>query len=199
MENDRALWDAGAEERNGSALLDERSGSAFSMTEPLCFSDATNIQSSIGATVDDYVINGRKWWSSGPMDRGANWLIVMGQTDPSIQSHLRQSMILVPTATPGVKIVRNLTVFGYDDAPHGHAEVIFEKTCASREQHALAKGAASRSRREARTGRIHLACVSSALPSAPGGHAANALVARGVGKRMRAGNHAVSGSPNRAS
>jgi acyl-CoA dehydrogenase len=102
--------------------------SAFAMTEPeVASSDATNIQSSIARDGDDYVIDGRKWWASGANDPRCQLLIVMGQTNAEHPDrYRRQSMILVPRATPGVSIVRNLTVFGYDDAPHGHAEIIFD-------------------------------------------------------------------------
>src|SRR5690242_905667 len=101
--------------------------SCFAMTEPaVASSDATNIRSEIRRDGDHYVINGRKWWSSGAMDRRCKIIIFMGQTNPEAAAHKRQSMILVPMDAPGIKIVRPLTVFGYDDAPHGHAEVIFE-------------------------------------------------------------------------
>ena len=101
--------------------------SAFAMTEPdVASSDATNISASIVRDGDEYVINGRKWWTSGAMDPRCKILIFMGKTDPSAAKHLQQSMILVPMDTPGVTVVRPLTVFGYDDAPHGHAEMRFE-------------------------------------------------------------------------
>jgi acyl-CoA dehydrogenase len=102
--------------------------SCFAMTEPaVASSDATNIRAEIKRDGDHYVINGRKWWTSGAMDRRCRIAIVMGMTDPQAEWHRRQSMVLVPLDTPGVKVVRPLTVFGYDDAPHGHAEVVFEK------------------------------------------------------------------------
>ena len=101
--------------------------SCFAMTEPaVASSDATNIESSIRRTGDAYLINGRKWWTSGAGDSRCKVAIFMGKTDPSAPLHKQQSMILVPMDTPGVKIVRLLTVFGYDHAPHGHAEVTFE-------------------------------------------------------------------------
>ena len=101
--------------------------SCFAMTEPaVASSDATNIQSSIEREGDHYVINGTKWWSSGAPDPRCKIFIFMGKTDPSAAKHSQQSMILVPRDTPGVTIVRPLTVFGYDDAPHGHAETRFE-------------------------------------------------------------------------
>jgi len=101
--------------------------SAFAMTEPdVASSDATNISASIVRDGDEYVINGRKWWTSGAMDPRCKILIFMGKTNPEGPQHLQQSMILVPIDTPGVTVVRPLTVFGYDDAPHGHAEMRFE-------------------------------------------------------------------------
>jgi acyl-CoA dehydrogenase len=100
--------------------------SCFAMTEPaVASSDATNIASSIRREGNEYVINGRKWWSSGAGDPRCKIAIFMGKTDPTAARHLQQSMVLVPMDTPGVKIVRLLTVFGYDHAPHGHAEVDF--------------------------------------------------------------------------
>jgi acyl-CoA dehydrogenase len=100
--------------------------SAFCMTEPdVASSDATNIQSSIRRDGDHYVINGRKWWSSGAGDPRCKILIFMGKTDPSAPKHRQQSMILVPRDTPGVNVKRMLSVFGYDHAPHGHAEIEF--------------------------------------------------------------------------
>lgn len=98
--------------------------SAFLMTEPaVASSDATNIQCSIVREGNEYVINGTKWWSSGAGDPRCAVYIVMGKTDPSAPKHAQQSMVVVPTHTPGVKVVRPLSVFGYDDAPHGHMEV----------------------------------------------------------------------------
>jgi acyl-CoA dehydrogenase len=101
--------------------------SAFCMTEPaVASSDATNIATRIERAGDSYVINGRKWWSSGAMDPACAILIVMGKTDPGAERHRQQSMILVPRDTPGVKVVRGISVFGFDDASHGgHAEVEF--------------------------------------------------------------------------
>jgi acyl-CoA dehydrogenase len=101
--------------------------SAFAMTEPaVASSDATNIEARISRDGDHYVINGRKWWTSGAGDPRCQILIFMGKTDPnSTDRHRQQSMILVPMATPGVKVLRHLPVFGYDDAPHGHSEVDF--------------------------------------------------------------------------
>ena len=105
-------------------LLDGEIRSAFAMTEPdVASSDATNIRSSIERDGDDYVVNGRKWWTSGAMDPRCEILIFMGKTDPEADRHSQQSMLLVPMDTPGVSVVRPLTVYGYDHAPHGHAEM----------------------------------------------------------------------------
>ena len=101
--------------------------SAFAMTEPdVASSDATNIAMPIVREGDEFVINGRKWWTTGAGHPHCELLIVMGVTDPDAPVHRRQSMVLVPMATPGVRVVRPLTVFGYDDAPHGHVEMAFE-------------------------------------------------------------------------
>jgi len=101
--------------------------SCFAMTEPeVASSDATNIAASIVRRGDEYVINGRKWWSSGAGDPRCKIAIFMGKSDPAAAAHKQQSMILVPLDAPGVKIVRMLKVFGYDHAPHGHAEIHFE-------------------------------------------------------------------------
>src|SRR5256886_8287030 len=97
------------------------------MTEPdVASSDATNIRSRIVRQGDGYVLNGRKWWISGAGDPRCAICIFMGKTDPAAPAHQQQSMILVPMSTPGVTVKRMLTVFGYDDAPHGHAEVVFD-------------------------------------------------------------------------
>lgn len=101
--------------------------SCFSMTEPaVASSDATNIEAMIERDGDEYVINGRKWWSSGAGDPRCKIAIVMGKTDPNANRHEQQSMILVPLDTPGVKIERMLPVFGYDHAPHGHGEITYD-------------------------------------------------------------------------
>jgi acyl-CoA dehydrogenase len=109
-------------------LLEGKIRSCFAMTEPaVASSDATNIESSIVRDGDEYVINGRKWWSSGANDPRCKVFIFMGKTDPANpDKHRQQSMIVVPRDTPGVTILRHLPVFGYDDAPHGHGEVLFE-------------------------------------------------------------------------
>ncbi|NDY93133.1 acyl-CoA dehydrogenase family protein [Ideonella livida] len=108
-------------------LLAGEMRSAFAMTEPaVASSDATNIEARIERDGDHYVINARKWWTSGAADPRVGVFILMGKTDPNNPDrHRQQSMILVPRHTPGIRIVRHLTVYGYDDAPHGHAEVEF--------------------------------------------------------------------------
>lgn len=107
-------------------LLDGEIRSCFAMTEPeVASSDATNIQASILAEGDEYVINGRKWWSTGAGDARCRLAIFMGKTDPQAPKHLQQSMVLVPMDADGVRVERLLNVFGYDDAPNGHAEVSF--------------------------------------------------------------------------
>jgi acyl-CoA dehydrogenase len=107
-------------------LLEGKIRSAFAMTEPrVASSDATNIESSIVRAGDSYLINGRKWWTSGAGNARCRLFIFMGKTDASAPRHRQQSMILVPRETPGITILRNLPVFGYDDAPHGHMEIDF--------------------------------------------------------------------------
>ncbi len=101
--------------------------SAFAMTEPeVASSDATNIATRIERQGDEYVINGRKWWISGAGDPRCAIFITMGKTDPDAPRHSQQSMVLVPASTPGIRILRPLNVMGYDDAPHGHMEMVFE-------------------------------------------------------------------------
>jgi acyl-CoA dehydrogenase len=109
-------------------LLEGRIRSGFAMTEPaVASSDATNVRASIVRDGDHYVLNGRKWWVSGAGDPRCRLFIFMGQTDPrNPEPHRRQSMILVPRDAPGVTVLRMLDVFGYDDAPHGHGEVLFD-------------------------------------------------------------------------
>ncbi|HZN47357.1 MAG TPA: acyl-CoA dehydrogenase family protein [Ramlibacter sp.] len=108
-------------------LLEGEIRSAFAMTEPeVASSDATNIQTRIERQGDHYIINGHKWWISGAPDPRCKVYITMGKTDPDGPRHSQQSMIVVPADTPGIRIIRPLDVFGYDDAPHGHAEMVFE-------------------------------------------------------------------------
>jgi acyl-CoA dehydrogenase len=122
-------------------LLDGEIRSCFAMTEPdVASSDATNIRSSIEHDGDHYVINGRKWWSTGARDARCKLAIFMGKTDPNAPKHLQQSMILVPMDTPGVLVERALDVFGYDDAPNGHAEITFSDVLVPRENLLLGEG-----------------------------------------------------------
>ncbi len=108
-------------------LLEGKIRSAFAMTEPdVASSDATNIETRIERDGDDYVINGRKWWISGASDPRCAIFITMGKTDPKAPRHSQQSMILVPADAKGLRIIRPLNVLGYDDAPHGHVEMVFE-------------------------------------------------------------------------
>jgi len=122
-------------------LMEGRIRSAFLMTEPhVASSDATNIETSIVRDGDHYVINGRKWWSTGVGDPVCELLIVMGKSDPDAPTHAQQSQILVPRDTPGVRVERMLTVFGYDDAPHGHGEVVLEDVRVPAENLILGEG-----------------------------------------------------------
>jgi acyl-CoA dehydrogenase len=127
METFERYASEGLKRRWMDPLLRGEIRSAFAMTEPaVASSDATNIQSSIRRDGEHFVINGRKWWTSGAGDPRCKVFIFMGKTDPEAPRHQQQSMIIVPADTPGITIVRPLTVFGYDDAPHGHCEVLFE-------------------------------------------------------------------------
>ncbi len=122
-------------------LMDGEIRSAFLMTEPdVASSDATNIQASIVRDGDDYVINGRKWWSSGTGDPRCKVAIVMGKSDPEGSKHGSQSMILVPLDAPGVTIERMLSVYGYDHAPHGHGEVVLKDVRVPAENMLLGEG-----------------------------------------------------------
>ncbi len=122
-------------------LLDGAIRSAYAMTEPdVASSDATNIRARIERDGDDYVVNGRKWWTTGAGNARCEIFIVMGKTDPDAERHRQQSMILVPKDTPGVTIVRPLTVFGYDDAPVGHWELRFEDVRVPRDNILLGEG-----------------------------------------------------------
>ena len=123
-------------------LLDGEIRSAFAMTEPaVASSDATNIQSEIKKEGNQYVLNGTKWWTSGAMDPRCQFYIFMGKTDPeNPDKHKQQSMILVDKDTPGIKIKRHLPVFGFDDAPHGHAEIEFNNVKVPPENMLLGEG-----------------------------------------------------------
>lgn len=122
-------------------LMNGEIRSAFLMTEPdVASSDATNIETAIVADGDDYVINGRKWWSSGAMDPNCKIAIVMGKTDFDAPRHVQQSMILVPLDTPGLQIVRPLSVFGYIDSPEGHAEIILDNVRVPKENLLVGEG-----------------------------------------------------------
>lgn len=128
--NMEVLASFGTEEQKArwlKPLLDGEMRSGFAMTEPdVASSDATNIQGSIRRDGDEYVINARKWWTSGAGDPRCKILIFMGKTDPDAPPHKQQSMVLVPVDTSGVHVLRHLNVFGYDDAPHGHMEIDFD-------------------------------------------------------------------------
>ena len=122
-------------------LLNGEIRSSFAMTEPaVASSDASNIQGSIVKDGDEYLINARKWWTSGAMDPRCKIIIFMGKTDPNAEKYKQQSMILIPKETKGVQVLRHLPVFGYDDAPHGHAEVNFENVRVPQENILLGEG-----------------------------------------------------------
>ncbi len=127
METIARFGSADAKQRWLKPLLDGEIRSAFAMTEPdVASSDATNIATRIARDGDHYVINGRKWWISGAGDPRCAIYILMGKTDPNAERHSQQSMVLVPAHTPGITVLRPLHVLGYDDAPHGHMEIVFE-------------------------------------------------------------------------
>ena len=129
------------QERWLKPLLNGDIRSCFSMTEPdVASSDATNIESSIVRDGDEYILNGRKWWSTGGGDARCELSIFMGKTDSLAAKHLQQSMVLVPMDTPGVSVTRMLDVFGYDDAPNGHAEIIFKDVRIPKENLLLGEG-----------------------------------------------------------
>ncbi len=128
-------------ERFLEPLLNGSIRSCFAMTEPdVASSDASNIRASIIADGDEYVVNGTKWWSTGANDRRCQFAIFMGKTDPSADKYRQQSMIIIPMDTEGVRVERNLTVFGYDDAPIGHAEISFNEVRVPRENLLLGEG-----------------------------------------------------------
>ncbi|MBO6718445.1 MAG: acyl-CoA dehydrogenase family protein [Rhizobiaceae bacterium] len=122
-------------------LLDGETRSAFAMTEPeVASSDATNIRSTIVRDGDDYVVNGHKWWISGVGDRNCELIIFLGVSNAEAPKHNRHSMILIPRNAPGVEVIRPLTVFGYDDAPHGHMEMVFDNVRVPAENMLLGEG-----------------------------------------------------------
>ena len=122
-------------------LMEGEIRSAYAMTEPLvASSDATNIETRIERKGDHYIINGRKWWISGTMANKCKVFVLMGKTDPSADRHSQQSQIIVDRNTPGIKVLRYLPVFGYDHAPHGHAEILFENVKVPAENLLLGEG-----------------------------------------------------------